>query len=189
MPSALLDNFVLHSKQAVPAFPYGTTWQKEETADVIYQEILSGFKGVYTAAQPKKYYRENLVGLGIRRGLNEAKISRNNLFIQTSVNGQEPIKTPYDHPTNISEQVHSSIRSSLRNLRPSAEESSSDLTYLDCLVVHRPLPTTQQTLAQTLEAWQTAETYVPTRFVAWQLPMSRWVYMSSSIIQLKLSRP
>ena len=161
MPSALLDNLLLHGKQAVPAFLYGTAWQKEKTEGIIYQAILSGFKGVSTAAQPEQYYRENLVGLGIRRGLNEAIISRDNFFIQTSVNGHDPIKTPYDHPTSISEKVHTSIRSSLTNLRPSAEESSSDLTYLDCLIVHRPLPATQQTLAQTLEAWQTAETYVP----------------------------
>ena len=42
-------------------------------------------------------------------------------------------------------------------MRPSAEESSSESTYLDCLVLHSPLPT----MAQILEAWQTAETYVP----------------------------
>ena len=161
MPSALLDNLLLHGKQAIPTFLYGTAWKKEKTADLVYLAICSGFKGIDTAAQPK-HYREDLVGQGIRRALSEDKISRDDLFIQTkftSVNGQDPNKMPYNPNASISEQVHASIRSSLRNLRPSAEESSSESTYLDCLVLHSPLPT----MAQTLEAWRAAEAYVPHR--------------------------
>ena len=158
MPSALLDSLLLHGK-AVPAFLYGTAWKKEKTADLVYLAICSGFKGVDTAAQPK-HYREDLVGQGIRRALSEDKVSRDDFFIQTkftSVNGQDPDRMPYDPTTSISQQLHTSIRSSLSNLRPSAEESSSESTYLDCLVLHSPLPT----MAQTLEAWRVAETYVP----------------------------
>lgn len=159
MPSALLDNLLLHGKQAVPAFLYGTAWKKDKTADLVYLAICSGFKGIDTAAQPK-HYREDLVGQGVRRALSEDKISRGDLFIQTkftSVNGQDPSKMPYNPTASIFEQVHTSIRSSLRNMRPLAEESSSESTYLDCLVLHSPLPT----MAQTLEAWRAAETYVP----------------------------
>ena len=159
MPSALLDTLLLHGKQAIPPFLYGTAWKKEKTADLVYQAICSGFKGVDTAAQPK-HYREDLVGQGIRRALSEDNISRGDVYIQTkftSVNGQDPNKMPYDPTTSISEQVHTSIRSSFRNLRPSEEESSSESTYLDCLVLHSPLPT----MAQTLEAWRAAESYVP----------------------------
>ena len=159
MSSALLDTLLLHGKQAIPPFLYGTAWKKEKTADLVYQAICSGFKGVDTAAQPK-HYREDLVGQGIRRALSEDNISRGDVYIQTkftSVNGQDPNKMPYDPTTSISEQVHTSIRSSFRNLRPSEEESSSESTYLDCLVLHSPLPT----MAQTLEAWRAAESYVP----------------------------
>lgn len=159
MPSALLDNLFLHGKQAVPAFLYGTAWKKEKTADLVYQAICSGFKGIDTAAQPK-HYREDLVGEGMRRALTENRISRGDLYIQTkftSVNGQDPSKMPYNPTASISEQVHTSVRSSLKNMRPSAEESSSEFTYLDCLVLHSPLPT----MAQTLEAWRAVETYVP----------------------------
>ena len=158
MPSALLENLLLHGKQ-VPAFLYGTAWKKDKTADLVYQAICSGFKGIDTAAQPK-HYREDLVGEGIRRALSEDRISRDDLFIQTkftSVNGQDPNKMPYNPAASVSEQVHTSIKSSLQNIRPSAENSSSELTYLDCLVLHSPLPT----MAQTLEAWRAAETYVP----------------------------
>ena len=160
MPSALLDNLFLHGKQ-VPAFLYGTAWKKDKTADLVYQAICSGFRGIDTAAQPK-HYREDLVGEGIRRALSEDKISRDDLFIQTkftSVNGQDPNKMPYNPAASVSEQVHTSIKSSLQNIRPSAEESSSESTCLDCLVLHSPLPT----MAQTLEAWRAAETYVPHR--------------------------
>ena len=159
MPSALLDTLLLHNKKAVPAFLYGTAWKKEKTAELVHLAISSGYKGIDTAAQPK-HYREDLVGQGIRRALSEDKISRDDLFIQTkftSVNGQDPNKMPYDPAASISEQVHTSIKSSLMNLRPSAEESSSESAYLDCLVLHSPLPT----MAQTLEAWRAAESYVP----------------------------
>ena len=159
MPSALFDNLLLQGKQAIPAFLYGTAWKKDKTAGLVYLALLSGFKGVDTAAQPK-HYREDLVGEGIRQALSEDTISRDDLFIQTkftSVNGQDPNKMPYDPDSSISEQVHTSIKSSLRNMRPLAEEASSESTYLDCLVLHSPLPT----MEQTLEAWRAAESYVP----------------------------
>lgn len=159
MPSALLDNLLLHGKQAVPAFLYGTAWKKEKTADLVYLAICSGFKGIDTAAQPK-HYREDLVGQGIRRALSEDKILRDDLFIQTkftSINGQDPNNMPYSPAASISEQVNTSIRSSLMNMRPLSEESGPESTYLDCLVLHSPLPT----MAQTLEAWRAAEAYVP----------------------------
>ena len=159
MPSALFDNLLLQGKQAIPTFLYGTAWKKERTADLVYQALCSGFKGVDTAAQPK-HYREDLVGQGIRRALSENKISRDELFIQTkftSVNGQDPTDIPYDPALSISDQVHTSIKSSLSNLRPSADESSVESAYLDSLVLHSPLPT----MAQTLEAWRAAEHYVP----------------------------
>lgn len=64
---------------------------------------------------------------------------------------------PYDPNLSIPEQVHKSITSSLHNLRPTSTASSANSTILDCLVLHSPLPT----IAETLEAWKTFETYVP----------------------------
>ena len=159
MPSALFDTLLLHGKQAIPPFIYKTVGKKEKTAALVYQAIISGYKGVDTAALPE-YYREDLAGAGVRQALSEGKISRNEMYIQSkfaSVNHQDPNRMPYDPTASISEQVHTSIRSSLRNMRPSEEESSSESAYLDCLVLHDPLPT----MAQTLEAWRTAELYVP----------------------------
>ena len=81
MPSALFDKLILHgSKQHLPAFLYGTAWKKEKTAELVYQAICSGFRAVDTAAQPK-HYREDLVGDGIRRALEEGKVERDDLFV------------------------------------------------------------------------------------------------------------
>ncbi|KAK0514761.1 hypothetical protein JMJ35_003378 [Cladonia borealis] len=160
MPSALFENLVLHgSKQVIPAFLYGTAWKKEKTAELVYQALCSGFRAVDTAAQPK-HYREDLVGDGIRRATKEGKVSRDELFIQTkftSIHGQDPNKMPYDPNLPITDQIHTSIKSSLHNLRSSPDPSSAGSTILDSLVLHTPLPT----LAETLEAWRTLETYVP----------------------------
>ena len=136
MPSALLENLLLHGKKAVPAFLYGTAWQKDKTADTIYQAICSGYKGVYTGALSNKGYSEYLVGEGIRRALNEAKISRDDFFIQTTVGEQELNIVRYNPTRSITEQVHASVRTSLMNLRPSAKKSSSESTVIDCLVQH-----------------------------------------------------
>lgn len=66
---------------------------------------------------------------------------------------------PYDPSTSVAEQVHSSIKSSLRNLRASDGLESADNSYIDMLILHSPLGTR----AQTLEAWMTFESYVPHR--------------------------
>lgn len=66
---------------------------------------------------------------------------------------------PYDPTTSVAEQVHASIKSSLRNLRPSDAPESTDNSYIDMLILHSPLATR----AQTLEAWMTFESYVPSR--------------------------
>ena len=75
----------------------------------------------------------------------------------TSIHGQDPNKMPYDPHLSITDQVHTSIKSSLHNLRSSPDSSSADSTIINCLVLHSPLPT----IAETLEAWRTFESYVP----------------------------
>lgn len=81
MPSGLFENLVLSaSKQVIPPFLYGTAWKAGKTADLVYQAICSGFRGLDTAAQPK-HYREDLVGEGVRRALLEGQVARENLFV------------------------------------------------------------------------------------------------------------
>lgn len=66
---------------------------------------------------------------------------------------------PYDPETSVTEQVHTSIKSSLYNLRPSSDTASVDDAYIDTLVIHSPL----RTMELTLEAWSALEAYVPHR--------------------------
>ncbi|EAW14922.1 putative aldo-keto reductase (AKR) [Aspergillus clavatus NRRL 1] len=145
----------------LPVLIYGTAWKKERTADLVYQALKAGFRAVDTAAQPK-HYREDLVGEGIRRAIQEGAVRREDIYLQTkftSIQGQNPDNMPYDPKASVTDQVHASISSSLHNLRPSDAPVSVEDAYIDTLVLHSPLPT----MAQTLEAWMTLETYVPHR--------------------------
>lgn len=66
---------------------------------------------------------------------------------------------PYDPKTSVTEQVHASVKSSLHNLRASDASSSAEDAYIDTFLLHSPL----STMAETMEAWATLETYVPHR--------------------------
>merc|ERR1712187_770046 len=52
------------SGKKMPALLYGTAWKKDETADLVLQALLAGFRGIDTACQPK-HYREDLVGVAL----------------------------------------------------------------------------------------------------------------------------
>ncbi|KAJ5318152.1 hypothetical protein PENANT_c052G11061 [Penicillium antarcticum] len=145
----------------IPVFIYGTAWKKDSSADLVYTAIKAGFRAVDTAAQPR-HYQEHLVGDGIRRAIADGIVDRKDLYVQTKyspVSAQDVENMPYDPSVSVTEQVHASIKSSLHNLRSADDPSSVDEAYIDTMVIHSPLPT----LAQTLEAWQALETYVPHR--------------------------
>lgn len=102
------------------------------------------------------------MGQGIRAAITAGIITRNDIYIQTkytSISGQDPKNLPYDPHSDITTQVHTSISSSLHNLRPSSDDDESSEPYLDCLVLHSPLPT----FTQTLEAWKALCTHHPHR--------------------------
>ena len=62
---------------------------------------------------------------------------------------------PYDASAPLETQIHTSVASSLHNLRP--RDDPSEDTYIDCLLLHSPLPT----IEQTIKAWKLLESYVP----------------------------
>lgn len=66
---------------------------------------------------------------------------------------------PYDPRTSVTDQVHASVKSSLHNLRASDASSSAEDDYIDTFLLHSPL----STMAETMEAWLTLESYVPHR--------------------------
>ncbi|KAI0130608.1 Aldo/keto reductase [Daldinia grandis] len=138
-----------------PKLLYGTAWKKDATADLVFLALQIGFRGIDTAAQPR-HYREDLVGAAVKLAVSLDIVKRADLFIQTkftSVDGQDPNNLPYDPNASLEEQVHSSVASSLNNLR----YSELDAPYIDSLVLHSPL----RTLSDTVRVWETLETYVP----------------------------
>jgi diketogulonate reductase-like aldo/keto reductase len=64
----------------MPTLIYGTAWKEQRTSDLVYQAIKSGFRGIDTAAQPR-HYREDLVGVAIRRAIEEGLVQREELFV------------------------------------------------------------------------------------------------------------
>ena len=142
----------------IPRILYGTAWKKDETESLVRKAIQQGFRGIDTACQPK-HYHEAGVGAGVSLVLDEQLpnrgLARKDLYLQTkftSLSGQDPARIPYDPKAPLAEQVRQSFAISLRNLRTD---------YLDCLVLHSPLPSAKQTL----EVWQTLETLVDARGV------------------------
>ena len=127
---------------------YGTAWKQDETERLVKRAIETGFRGIDTACQPK-HYNEAGVGAGIAACLN-ARLKRADLYIQTKftpVSGQEPRQIPYDAKASLSEQVAQSGALSLKNLRTN---------YLDCLILHSPLPDPHETV----EVWRAMEQLV-----------------------------
>ncbi|QYT01474.1 Short chain dehydrogenase/reductase [Trichoderma simmonsii] len=137
----------------IPKLIYGTAWKKEQTADLVYLALKTGFRAIDTAAQPK-HYDERGVSVAVKRAVGEGLIKREDLFIQTkftSPAGQNNI-TPYDLNAPLADKVHQSVQSSLANFSIEGQEP-----YLDSLVLHSPMDTMQETIT----VWKTLETYTP----------------------------
>lgn len=165
-----------------PPFVYGTAWKKDRTTELVKLAVQSGFRSVDTAAQPR-HYQEKLVGDALRELYAENVVAREDLYLQTKYTtpaGQDPNNMPYDASAPLENQIRTSVASSLKNLRPSPghEEGS----YVDCLLLHSPLPTVEQTL----QAWAVLESYVPEKIRLLgisnvTLPVLKTIYENSSI--------
>lgn len=87
---------------------------------------------------------------------------------------------PYDSEAPLTTQIHTSVASSLKNLRTQADQQGD--SYVDCLLLHSPLPTVEQTL----QAWDVLESYVPNKIRTLgisnvTLPILRAIYENSTI--------
>jgi len=132
----------------MPKIIYGTAWKRADTERFVTLAIRHGFRGVDTACQPKHY---NEAGVGAALAACAAGgLPREDLYVQTKFTppgGQDPGRIPYDPKAPLPEQVGQSFAASLRNLQTS---------YVDCLLIHSPLPTSEQTL----QAWRAIEAIV-----------------------------
>lgn len=133
------------SSVAMPPLLYGTAWKQERTSSLVELALDVGFRGIDTACQPK-HYDEAAVGAGVAacraRGL-----SRESLYLQTKftpLSGHDPERVPYARDADLATQIRQSCQRSLENLRTEV---------LDCLLLHSPLPTAEQTF----EAWSVLE--------------------------------
>jgi len=143
-----------HSAQRIlisgrPYLVYGTAWKETRTAELVSRAIHSGFRFIDTACQPK-HYNEAGVGEGWTTAAKELNLGRSDLFLQTKFtpfSGQDPNRLPYNPDDSLPEQVKTSLQVSLQNLQTN---------YLDSLVLHSPL----HTLEETMEVWQTMESFV-----------------------------
>ncbi|KAF7872310.1 hypothetical protein EAF04_003234 [Stromatinia cepivora] len=161
------------SRITIPRIIYSTSWHQEKTADLVYHAINTGYRGIETGAEPHRY-DEKAVGEGIRRAIEEGKVEREDLYIQTTFappegqnlhtlpetkRGEQALERaletfPYSMSASVSQQIRSSIASSLKNLKTSEDEKD---TYIDCLILRSPY----STRAETKEAWEVLSTYVP----------------------------
>ena len=151
-----MDAFVTSAADVrIPRILYGTAWKKDDTESLVRTAFLQGFRGIDTACQPK-HYHEPGVGAGVASFLaSNGTLARGDLYLQTkftSLSGQDPARIPYDPKASLTEQVRQSFEVSLRNL---------GTNYLDCLVLHSPLPQA----GQTREVWQAMESLVDARGV------------------------
>lgn len=170
---------LLFDKQ--PAFIYGTAWKKDQTKALVKEAIVQGFRRIDTAAQPR-HYQEALVGEALREAYGQGLTSRNEIYLQTKYTtpaGQDMSNMPYDPSSPLETQIHTSVASSLQNLRTTEDPEQG--AYLDCLLLHSPLPT----LEQTLQAWKLLESYVPNKIRSLgisnvTLPVLEAIYKSST---------
>jgi diketogulonate reductase-like aldo/keto reductase len=144
-----MNAFIISNAQVrMPRIVYGTAWKKTATQRLVSLAINNGFRGIDTACQPK-HYNEPGVGTGIAAGLKHG-LTRADLYVQTkftSLSGQDPNRIPYDPKAPLPQQVAQSVAVSLKNLQTN---------YLDCVLMHSPMPTMTQTVA----AWRALETLV-----------------------------
>jgi diketogulonate reductase-like aldo/keto reductase len=132
---------------------YGTAWKKAATEQLVSLAIQKGFRGIDTACQPK-HYDEAGVGAGVATGLRQG-LTRADLYLQTkftSHSGQDPNRIPYDPKASLADQIAQSVAASLKNLQTD---------YLDCLLLHSPMPT----MAQTQSAWRIFESFIDSKTI------------------------
>lgn len=132
----------------MPLLIYGAAWKKERTAELVEQALLSGFRGIAVACQPR-HYREDGVGAALRAAAARG-IPREAIFLQTTysdVQSHDPWNVPYDKNAPIAERVRQSFAVSQRNL---------GTHYVDSLVLHGPLDTHPETMA----CWRAMEAIV-----------------------------
>ena len=131
----------------IPPILYGTAWKEEQTEQLTFDALESGFRGIDTANQ-RKHYFEEAVGKGINRFLESKQLARKDLFLQTKFTflGGQDHRLPYDPNATYEQQVIQSFEKSLQHLQTN---------YIDSYVLHGPFG--QGIGLEDLEVWNAME--------------------------------
>jgi diketogulonate reductase-like aldo/keto reductase len=121
---------LLDTETKLPRILYGTAWKEEATQALTELAIQQGFRGIDTANQRKHYY-EAAVGAAIASSIEQGRVTRDDLFIQTKFTFQagQDHRLPYDPTAPTEVQVAQSCASSLEHLR---------IDQIDSYVLHGP---------------------------------------------------
>ncbi len=170
-------NYIITNENIkMPTIIYGTAWKKEYTAELVEMALLSGFRGIDTAGQPK-HYQENLVGEGLLNAY-EKGIKRDELYIQTKftpIDGQDQSNMPYLKEDSLDIQIIKSFENSKKNLHTN---------FIDSYVLHSPIfPATKLNIA-----WNTMESFYDKKEVGqlgisncYDLDVLQYIYKNSRI--------
>ena len=137
-----------------PHLIYGTAWKKDETSRLVKEAVKAGFRFFDTACQPK-HYDEAAVGRGLAKAMEEMKLKRADISIQTKftpLSGQDPKNVPYHTENSIGDQAKESLMVSMKNLQ---------VDYIDSWILHSP-PKSNEDL---MEVWRVMEEMANTQRV------------------------
>ncbi|KAM7200509.1 NADP-dependent oxidoreductase domain containing protein [Naviculisporaceae sp. PSN 640] len=113
----------------MPMMIYGTAWKGDRTAELVYEAIKAGFRGI--DAGVGQHYNELGVGEGLLRVYRHTTLIRASLWIQTKVRLNDERFPPSRYPT-VESRVLASIKQSLCRLPSNGNQES----YIDCVVIH-----------------------------------------------------
>ena len=129
-------NIRLNNNIKMPTVGFGTYLIEDEDAQaLVYQAIRSGYRHIDTA---EGYGNENGVGLGIKAGMADLGLAREELFVTTKL---FPGNEAWGRPLKTVEGTIASLNNSLAKLQ---------LDYVDMYLIHAPFGN-----AQRLAQWET----------------------------------
>jgi len=171
-----MDYYISNKNIKIPAIIYGTAWKKEETSKYVQSALLSGFRGIDTAGQPK-HYQEHLVGEGLLKAY-ESGLKREDIYLQTKftpIDGQDINNMPYEKDSSLPNQIRQSFEKSKENLHTN---------YIDSYILHSPLfPSSKLKLA-----WSTMESFYENKEVGqlgisncYDLSVLKYLYENSKV--------
>ncbi|KIX09846.1 uncharacterized protein Z518_00927 [Rhinocladiella mackenziei CBS 650.93] len=150
-----------------PTMIYGTAWKGEQTQQLVLEAVKQGFR-CFDTASDDEHYREDLTGAALRDAVQSGLVRREDIYIQTKYS--PPLQhhgsggfTCTADGRDLAAEINASVARSLSRLcvvhADCANEASRCSSYIDCLLLHCPF----NSVEETAQAWQVMERFVPGR--------------------------